>query len=913
METITEYLIKSTVWLTGFAFVYILFLRNERFFTLNRAFLVTGIIASICFPWFNFHYTVLIPMVPITELTETPLATAGIVQEEPIAENLLFYTYLSGILYLVFRLLKQTISVVRVIQKSGVSTYNNVRLVRTDRYPAPFSFFSFVFVNPSINKTETNEIVHHEQEHIRQRHWIDLLLFELLCILQWFNPMVWLYGRFIRQNHEYLADEQALQRTANPAMYRAALLNQMFGGPVIQLANSFNYSLNKKRFTMMKQTISSPVRKLRLLLVLPLIAGVFYAFATPEYQFIEQENPESALVQSEKMIKGKVTDENGSPLKGASVIISGKTIGTITDDNGVFIFKVTDDSPIVVSYVGFQTAKMNPDFEKEMSFILKTEVVKIGFQGKAVKTATSSGLSDKVLVIIDGEESSKVQMETINPENIESISVLKDQSAAALYGDKGKDGVIVIKTKIASPAMEFSAKEMEVKHGESISLKEPQKIKIRNATGKEPLVVVNGTIAESKRLEDIDPTTIESMNVLKNEAAISKYGDKAKDGAIEITMKASAIQLNSTLSLSGATTTQPLYFLDGKEMNYQELSGISPDKIASVSVLKNESATSIYGEKAKNGVVLIESKKATTGNEEVVVVGYGKKPDNLLKSGVQIRSTGGSVPLIVKDGVVSPKLKMDDIDPNEIESINVLKDEPATAKYGENGKNGVLEIKMKKQGEVFSIVEEMPQFPGGQEALRSLVQTSINYPAIALENGIEGKVFVKFVVSKTGKVTNAKIARGVDPSLDKEAVRIVESLPLWKPGRQNGEAVDVNYTIPVNFTLPANRPSKEKLVIGKSTNPKKEKKAVIETVQSAHRLLIVPNPAKDNAVISIENYSETKKLEVRILDIKGQLVKRETKRGPSFSMSFAGFAPGTYLVVVYDGTNQFSGQIVINH
>jgi beta-lactamase regulating signal transducer with metallopeptidase domain len=128
--------------------------------------------------------------------------------------------------------------------------------------------------------------VNHELEHIRQQHWIDLLLFEILRTMQWFNPAIWFYGHMIRQNHEYLADERALQRSSNPAIYRAALLNQMFGGPVISLANSFNYSLNKKRFNMMKQITCSPIRKLKLLLVLPLMAGVFYAFAAPEYKFI---------------------------------------------------------------------------------------------------------------------------------------------------------------------------------------------------------------------------------------------------------------------------------------------------------------------------------------------------------------------------------------------------------------------------------------------------------------------------------------------------------------------------------------------------------------------------------------------------------------------------------------------------
>ena len=147
--------------------------------------------------------------------------------------------------------------------------------------------------------------------------------------MHWFNPVSWLYGHLIRQNHEYLADERALQRSSNPTIYRAALLNQMFGGPVISLTNSFNYSLNKKRFNMMKQITYSPFRKLKLLLVLPLIAGVFYAFATPEYKFVQAAgNTEvSKAQQNLKTVKGKVVKEDGSPLQGTSIVVSGSTIG----------------------------------------------------------------------------------------------------------------------------------------------------------------------------------------------------------------------------------------------------------------------------------------------------------------------------------------------------------------------------------------------------------------------------------------------------------------------------------------------------------------------------------------------------------------------------------------------------------
>ncbi len=106
-----------------------------------------------------------------------------------------------------------------------------------------------------------------------------------------------------------------------------------------------------------------------------------------------------------------------------------------------------------------------------------------------------------------------------------------------------------------------------------------------------------------------------------------------------------------------------------------------------------------------------------------------------------------------------------------------------------------------EEAQVFFIVEDMPEFPGGDLALRKFIANAIKYPVIAQENGIQGKVYVTFVVGKDGRVTNAQIARGVDPSLDKEALRVVNNLPTWKPGKQRGKPVNVSYTVPINFVL----------------------------------------------------------------------------------------------------------------
>ncbi|MDO4801264.1 MAG: energy transducer TonB [Prevotellaceae bacterium] len=102
---------------------------------------------------------------------------------------------------------------------------------------------------------------------------------------------------------------------------------------------------------------------------------------------------------------------------------------------------------------------------------------------------------------------------------------------------------------------------------------------------------------------------------------------------------------------------------------------------------------------------------------------------------------------------------------------------------------------------VFDVVEQMPDFPGGMSALMQYLSKHIKYPVIAEENGIQGRVIVTFVVEKNGSITDVQVIKSVDPSLDKEAVRVVKSMPHWIPGKQNGSAVRVKYTLPVTFRL----------------------------------------------------------------------------------------------------------------
>lgn len=106
-----------------------------------------------------------------------------------------------------------------------------------------------------------------------------------------------------------------------------------------------------------------------------------------------------------------------------------------------------------------------------------------------------------------------------------------------------------------------------------------------------------------------------------------------------------------------------------------------------------------------------------------------------------------------------------------------------------------------EETKVFDVVEQMPEFPGGQGALLKWISDHIKYPAVAEENGIQGRVVCTFVVERDGSVTDVQVARSIDPSLDKEAVRVLKQMPRWNPGKQNGSSVRVKYTVPVTFRL----------------------------------------------------------------------------------------------------------------
>lgn len=197
-----------------------------------------------------------------------------------------------------------------------------------------------------------------------------------------------------------------------------------------------------------------------------------------------------------------------------------------------------------------------------------------------------------------------------------------------------------------------------------------------------------------------------------------------------------------------------------------------------------------------------EKKEAKVEKKEIIK----QEPEKVVE---QVKSSVKfTAPIIKKDSEVKEE--------DEIKLDEVQKSDKAVGAFTVEGNDevggAVLKAKediaapeppkhVVEETKIFTVVEQMPMYPGGDAALMGYLRDNIKYPTVAAENGVQGRVFVGFVVERDGSITDVNILRGVDPSLDREAMRVVKSMPRWNPGKQNGSAVRVKYQVPVSFRL----------------------------------------------------------------------------------------------------------------
>ena len=198
---------------------------------------------------------------------------------------------------------------------------------------------------------------------------------------------------------------------------------------------------------------------------------------------------------------------------------------------------------------------------------------------------------------------------------------------------------------------------------------------------------------------------------------------------------------------------------------------------------------------------LVQKKEAKVERKEPVKVEVEQKVVEKVKSSVKF-----TAPEIKKDDEVKPEDEIksqDDLSKTNtaIGTFDVKGNDEAEGEVLKAKEVVVDEKPKEEETKVFDVVEQMPSFPGGDAELMKFLHDHMKYPAVAEENGIQGRVICTFVVERDGSITDVKVIKSVDPSLDKEAIRVLKSMPKWIPGKQNGSAVRVKYTVPVTFRL----------------------------------------------------------------------------------------------------------------
>ena len=506
------YILKSSVCLVLFYLFFRLLLSKETFHRFNRMALLGVLFFSLLIPCIEVttrhQVEVQQAVLSIEQLLlmaelEATLANVGAVQETSAISwvQIVLLVYLAGILFLACRNIYSLICLFRLIHSGKHEKLEKgVTLVVHNQEIAPFSWMKYIVISRKDLEENGREILIHEMAHIHHRHSVDLLVADICIFFQWFNPGAWLLKQELQNIHEYEADETVINEGVNAKEYQLLLIKKAVGTRLYSMANSFNHSKLKKRITMMLKEKSNPWARLKYLYVLPLAAIAVTAFARPE-------------------ISEKVEEISAVKVNDLAEIVEKKS-----EENVVKEPIDTTKNKVVV--VGYRTEK-------------KDSVLTSGKKKVAISVQGISG-EGKPLVIINGKESEREVVNALNPERIESVSVIGPEKAIKIYGEKAKDGVMDIKLYSEK---KFAPRKIEIEGINKTRLDALNSgakswgATFRSADGGKPLVIIDGKEATGDDpLANISPDRIRSISVLKDKTALAAYGDKGKNGVIEVNL-----------------------------------------------------------------------------------------------------------------------------------------------------------------------------------------------------------------------------------------------------------------------------------------------------------------------------------------------------------------------------------------
>lgn len=490
------YILKSSVCLSLFYLFYRLLLSKETFHRFNRLALLGMMVLSVVIPFFQVitkqQVAIQQPLLNLEYLLQ--MAEVQTVAETPTLQSVwlqgLFLAYVCGCVFFFLRFIYSISAIIRVIRGGEkIALEDGIRLVITSQQISPFSWMKYIIVSrKDINDNESG-ILLHEKAHIKACHSFDMQIASLCMLLHWFNPAAWLFKRELQNIHEFEADANVLEQGVDARQYQLLLIKKAVGPQrFTSVVNSFNHSELKKRIAMMLKQKSNSWARLKSLCILPLTAIAVVAFARPEVSRELDKIADVNLNEVSLLAQSAKVEEPHQPKVVAAAKVQQKKV-KVAKEKPVEEKKQESTEPkaeeqaeakikVVGSTVKVHIAdtinsnelpekiQLNPDdlklFDKEAVPSLsglkepgnlknKPSDATAGSAGKGVRSSSFviHPKGKNPLVIIDGQEQPDGALDKINPANIESISILKDEVSIKKYGEKAVNGVVVVRTKQA--------------------------------------------------------------------------------------------------------------------------------------------------------------------------------------------------------------------------------------------------------------------------------------------------------------------------------------------------------------------------------------------------------------------------------------------------------------------------------
>ena len=531
-----------------FYMFYRLLLSKETFHRVNRIVLLATAVASFILPLcvITMHKTVTLNAVPSVSVGDVQTELATVESTVPLWQQAAIILYIIGVLAVLSYIVASVWKVVMLINRSEKHLLEDgiTLCVTGNAALAPFSWMHYIVMNRSDYEQQDAAILAHERGHIRLRHSWDVLLVDTLTALQWFNPAMWMLRQDLRAIHEYEADGAVLSQGINARQYQYLLISKAAGIGGYYLANGISHSILKNRINMMLHTKSNRSRLLKVLAFLPIIAVALAVNAekVTEVKYINTSSAEETVVESVPVETVQLETTKTPETALVTDMVVTDTVKTNTNSVSAPIFDVVDEMP---QFPGGHNALLE--------FLTKNI--------KYPKSAEKEGIQGRVIVTFVVDKDGTIN----NQKVVKSVHPALDAEALRIVGSMpkwvpGKQNGQPVAVKYTVPlTFRLQGGDSEVAKYEGTIKYDPESKSQLNElvivgydqkpashvsiaydtknTDKHPLVIVDGQTIEPEKIKDIDPKTIDHIDILKDKSAIEKYGEKAKNGVVVVTLK----------------------------------------------------------------------------------------------------------------------------------------------------------------------------------------------------------------------------------------------------------------------------------------------------------------------------------------------------------------------------------------